>query len=61
MIGQAFADEVFRVFRREHPNVGIIPVNDNPDVKRMIARAQAARDPHLVTPHRLADERSREP
>ena len=30
MIGQAFADEVFRVFRREHPNVGIIPVNDKP-------------------------------
>ena len=61
MIGQAFADEVFRVFRREHPDVSIIPVNDNPDVKRMIARAQAARDPHVAAPHRLADERSREP
>ena len=43
-IGQAFADEVFRVFRREHPEVSIIPVNDNPDVKRMIARAQWAPD-----------------
>ncbi len=41
-IGRAFADEVFRVFRREHPEVGIVPVNDNPEVKRMIARAQSA-------------------
>ena len=41
-IGRAFADEVFRVFRREHPDVGIVPVNDNPEVKRMIARAQSA-------------------
>lgn len=41
-IGRAFADEVFRVFRREHPDVGIVPINDNPEVKRMIARAQSA-------------------
>ncbi len=41
-IGRAFADEVFRVFRREHPEVGIVPVNDNPEVKRMIARARSA-------------------
>lgn len=27
---------------REHPDVGIVPVNDNPVVKRMIARAQSA-------------------
>ncbi len=46
-IGRAFADEVFRVFRREHPDVGIVPINDDPEVKRMIARAQSApeRDP----------------
>ena len=41
-IGQAFADEVFRVFRREHPDVSIIPVNENPEVKRMIGRTQSA-------------------
>lgn len=41
-IGQAFADEVFRVFRREHPDVSIIPVNENPEVKRMIGRTQPA-------------------
>ena len=46
-IGRAFADEVFRVFRRDHPDVSIVPVNDNPEVKRMIARAWSAwkRDP----------------
>ena len=41
-IGRAFADEVFRVFRRDHPDVSIVPINDNPEVKRMIARAQSA-------------------
>ena len=41
-IGRAFADEVFRVFRRDHPDVSIVPVNDNPEVKRMIARAWSA-------------------
>ena len=41
-IGRAFADEVFRVFRRAHPDVSIVPVNENPEVKRMIARARSA-------------------
>ena len=40
-IGHSFADEVFRVFRREHPDVRVVAVNDNPDVKRMIARTQS--------------------
>lgn len=39
-IGQAFADEIFRVFQREHPNLLIVPMNQNEDVKNMIARAQ---------------------
>ena len=38
-IGGAFADEVFRVFRRDHPDVSIVPINCSPDVKRMIERA----------------------
>lgn len=41
-IGQGFADELFRVFVRRHPNVEIVPVNENPQVKSMIRRAQAA-------------------
>lgn len=38
-IGQAFADEVFRIYRREHPAVNIYPVNMAPDVQGMIQRS----------------------
>jgi anti-sigma regulatory factor (Ser/Thr protein kinase) len=41
-IGQAFADEVFRVFQHQHPDVHLIAVNANEDVARMISRAQKA-------------------
>ena len=37
-IGQAFADEMFRVFSLEHPQVELVPVNTNSEVKRMIMR-----------------------
>ncbi|MFH1227145.1 MAG: DUF4325 domain-containing protein [Planctomycetota bacterium] len=40
-IGQAFADEVFRVFRNEHPNVHLMEINANEDVQKMIKHAQA--------------------
>ncbi|MCA9640565.1 MAG: STAS-like domain-containing protein [Polyangiaceae bacterium] len=40
-IGQAFADQVFRVFQNEHPDIEIVPINTAPDVERMIARAKA--------------------
>ena len=39
-IGQAFADEIFRVFALQHPDMELAPVNANPDVMRMIARAR---------------------
>jgi len=38
IIGQAFADEVFRVFANEHPQIEILPINANDDVKQMIKR-----------------------
>jgi len=38
-IGQGFADEVFRVFRNQHPGSVITPVNCSLQVKRMINRA----------------------
>jgi anti-sigma regulatory factor (Ser/Thr protein kinase) len=41
-IGQAFADEVFRVFPLAHPNVTLIDVRANSQVESMIARARAA-------------------
>ena len=40
-IGQAFADEIFRVFERGHPNVRFITMNTLPGVDRMIARARS--------------------
>ena len=40
-IGQAFSDEVFRIFPREHPQVELVPINANSEVRRMIVRAQA--------------------
>lgn len=41
MIGQAFADEVFRVFPNQHPDVRLYFRNAVPDVERMIRRALA--------------------
>ncbi|WP_169975132.1 STAS-like domain-containing protein [Tautonia rosea] len=43
-IGQAFADEIFRVYHFSHPKVRIIPLNVSPYVDRMIRRAMAGRD-----------------
>ena len=42
-IGQAFADEVFRVFINQHPQIEIIPINTNDDVNGMIKRIQQAK------------------
>lgn len=39
-IGQAFADEIFRVFAQLHPEIEIVPVRANTEVKRMIERAK---------------------
>jgi biotin operon repressor len=43
-IGQAFADEVFRVFRIKHPEVEVVPTHASSEVKRMISRALALGD-----------------
>ena len=37
-IGQAFADEIFRVFRNKHKEITILPINMNEEVKFMIKR-----------------------
>lgn len=44
VIGQAFADEVFRVFANEHPNIKLKWINANQEVEAMIRRATAERD-----------------
>lgn len=41
-IGQAFADEIFRVFAANHPDIRIVPENTSPEVAKMIRRALAA-------------------
>jgi len=41
-VGQAFADEIFRVFHRAHPEVTLHFTNTNSAVANMIRRAQSA-------------------
>lgn len=43
-IGQGFADEVFRVFANQHPEISIQHVNSNADVKNMILHVNSARN-----------------
>lgn len=42
-IGQAFADQIFRVYANEHPGIQLTPINMNPDVRQMVERAKNAR------------------
>lgn len=42
-IGQAFADEIFRVFASSHPEVELIPLHATTEVQQMIVRALAVR------------------
>ncbi|MFH0770335.1 MAG: DUF4325 domain-containing protein [Candidatus Peregrinibacteria bacterium] len=37
-VGQAFADEIFRVFQNKYPNIRIIPINMNEAVRFMVER-----------------------
>ena len=39
-IGQAFADEIFRVYKNKNPDIQIIPINANAEVEFMIKRSQ---------------------
>ena len=43
-IGQAFADEIFRVFAKKHQGIKISAINTNPRVRQMITRAQSNHD-----------------
>lgn len=44
-IGPAFADEIFRVFRSQHPEVNLIVHNAGDEVQRTIRRAEAGAEP----------------
>lgn len=39
-IGQAFADEIFRVFHLDHPDIELLTIHANSEVKRMVDRAK---------------------
>jgi hypothetical protein len=39
-IGQAFADEIFRVFSLQHPKIELKSIHENSKVKQMIERAR---------------------
>ena len=41
-IGQAFADQIFRVFKNKHPEVHLTVTNTKTDVKNMIKRVQSS-------------------
>lgn len=41
-IGQAFADEIFRVFPNTHPEINLHAINTNEQVENMINRAKTA-------------------
>ena len=43
-IGQAFADEIFRVFRHDHPEIELYAMNLSPDVKKMIDYVEGTED-----------------
>ena len=43
-IGQSFADAIFRVFAEQHPNMKLLDIRANPEVKKMINRARIRAD-----------------
>jgi hypothetical protein len=45
-IGQAFADEIFRVFAQSHPEIELHFIHTNASVRKMIARARSHRVGH---------------
>lgn len=40
-IGQAFADEIFRVFAQQHPDIQLVPYKADSEIKRMIQRVKS--------------------
>jgi anti-sigma regulatory factor (Ser/Thr protein kinase) len=46
-IGQAFADEIFRVFAAAHPEIELIPTHAAAGVKQMVRRARGGQAPLL--------------
>lgn len=43
-VGQAFTDEIFRVFANEHPEVELLATHASVEVQQMVRRAEVLRD-----------------
>lgn len=41
-IGQAFADEIFRVFRNQHPDIKLVTMRTEPEIEKIINSIEAA-------------------
>lgn len=50
-VGQAFADEIFRVWQSEHLETRLTPINMNEGVRSMVERARAQLSRDDATPH----------
>lgn len=50
VIGQAFADEVFRVFAKQHPNMQIVYVNVNDVITQVINRVMSEQSEIIISP-----------
>ena len=42
-IGQSFADEIFRVYAKNHPDIELLPVKMEPNVEKMVKRALSSK------------------
>lgn len=49
-VGQAFADEIFRVFAQRHPEIELIPIHASKEVTQMVTRAISGLVAHEPTP-----------
>jgi anti-sigma regulatory factor (Ser/Thr protein kinase) len=46
-VGQAFADQIFRVWHNEHPDIAIEAINSNENIEMMINRAHGSDEKQL--------------
>ena len=41
-IGRAFADEIFRVYVNNHPNIKVLTQNDNKAIRQLVSEIQSS-------------------
>jgi hypothetical protein len=60
-IGQGFADQLFRVFTKSHPEVALTPIHCAPSVRDMIKRALARNEDIASAEYDLSNPRETKP